>query len=864
MANEMQNLNLNGQPFVVSDPYAVKSVNGTKPDETGNVDTDIKTIVSGDTEPYVNLRDLESGTYILSGKFHAYSGHTGTLSFSSALLVNVIKSTSKSSVQVFYPVSNCVQFLEITDDAMTRTNVYLNKVIEYIGTMTDLTTDDKTSLVGAINELVTKSGAGVSVDDTLTISGSAADAKATGDQIRALSDEIAELGGTLVEPAEDDIPKVFFGGALQQTKDAAVVPFRYISKTQDVSGYAEIKAQGNSSMSYPKKNQTVKMFKDADCTEKMKVDFKGWGAQNKHVYKANWIDLSHARNVVSARIWGDIVKSRANYAELPELYRSSPNHGAVDGFPVKVYAAGVYQGRYTLNIPKDKWMAKMDDTLDTNCILCGEGYLSGCFREASVSQWTDEIHDSMPDAIKNRWIEVINFVMSSTNEEFKANLGNYFDIPSLIDYHIYGLVSCGLDAYGKNQLYFTYDGQKWIAGMYDMDSTWGLYWNGGSFVATDYSRTEYQDFKDGEGNLLYIRLEQGFTEEIKSRWSELKKGAISIENIINRFERFTDIAPAELIEEDYASTTGGGAFTGIPSKTTNNIQQIRNYALARIGYVDEYISALITPIYATGISLDKTSISIEDSNTVTITATVTPENTTETIVWSSSDTDVATVNGGVVTPLGNGSCTITAKVGEYSASCEVTVSSYVPAGVNFVKSISSSGTQYIDTGIVPTADMVYEISLNDTKFTAWESFFGTRNSIFIQQGADPGRIYLYNFGNGANHVVNTIGNDKILCVDCPNKILIVDGETFAEFTLGTNTTTLTLPLFAVYRDNGTIDTYGEFTMYYFTIKDSAGELIIDLKPCLDAGGTPCLYDTVSKKYFYNAGTGDFTYEALSE
>lgn len=683
-------------------------------------------------------------------------------------------------------------------------------------------------------------------------------------ELDQLSAEIAELGGTLVEPAEDDIPKVFFGGALQQTKDVAVVPFRYISKTRDISGYAEIKAQGNSSMSYPKKNQTVKLFRDADCTEKLKVDFKGWGAQNKHVYKANWIDLSHARNVVSARIWGDIVKSRANYAELPELYRSSPNHGAVDGFPVKVYATGVYQGRYTLNIPKDKWMAKMDDTLDTNCILCGEGYVSGCFREASVSQWTDEIHDSMPDTIKNRWIEVINFVMSSTNEEFKANLGNYFDIPSLIDYHIYGLISCGLDAYGKNQLYLTYDGQKWIAGMYDMDSTWGLYWNGGSFVATDYSRTEYQDFKDGDGNLLYIRLEQGFTEEIKSRWSELKKGALSIENIINRFERFTDIAPAELIAEDYASTTGGGAFTDIPSKTTNNIQQIRNYALARIGYVDEYISALITPIYATGISLDKTSISIEDSNTVTITATVTPENTTETIVWSSSDTGVATVNGGVVAPVGNGSCTITAKIGEYSAYCAVTVSSYVPSGVNFVKSISSSGTQYIDTGIVPTADMVYEISFKNTEHTDWESYFGTKDSVYMQQGGVKYRIVLSTFGNLAYYDINPIGNDKICCVDCPNKVLIVDGKTFSELTFGTKTENLTLPLFATYRANGTIDTYGTFTMYYFTIKDSAGELIIDMKPCLDAGGTPCLYDTVSHKYFYNAGTGDFTYEALSE
>lgn len=538
------------------------------------------------------------------------------------------------------------------------------KLQAQIGDLAELETEDKSSLVAAINEAA-KSGGTVK-----TVNGIAPDASGNVE---------IETGGASVEPAEDDIPKVFFGGTLQQGKSEKTVPFRYISKTEDISGYAVIKAQGNSSLSYPKKNQTVKMYKDAACTEKLKVNFKDWGKQNKHCYKANWIDLTHSRNVVSARIWGDIVKSRANYAELPEELRTSPNHGAVDGFPIKVYAAGIYQGRYSLNIPKDAWMANMDDDLDTHCILCSEGYVSGCFQEASVAQWTDEVHDTMPNAIKTRWIEVINFVMNSTDAEFKANLDNYIDVQSLADYHLYGLASCGLDAYGKNQLYMTFNGQKWYASMYDMDSTWGLYWNGSSILSSDYPRTSYEDWKNAGGNTLYVRLENLFPVELYNRWQELKNGPLSIENIFNRFERFTDIAPAELVKEDYAPTTGDGTFTNIPSQETSNIQQIRAFALARRAWTDEYVTALLPDgvVPCTGLSLSATELTFTAEGTQTLTATVTPANTTDTVVWKSSNTNVVTVSNGNVTAVGNGNATITVTCGGCSTTCSVSVSGLV-------------------------------------------------------------------------------------------------------------------------------------------------------------------------------------------
>lgn len=349
-------------------------------------------------------------------------------------------------------------------------------------------------------------------------------------------------------------------------------------------------------MKYPKKNFTIKLFEDEARSQKKKVGFKNWGEQNKFCLKANWIDISHARNVVSARLWGDVVKSRSNYNELPELLKTSPNQGAIDGFPIKVYANGVYQGRYTWNIPKDGWMANMDDELNTHSILCGENYDSGCFRAAALvdeSDWSDELHGTCPDNIKTRWNEVISFVMNSTDEEFRANLSNYFDVPSLLDYELFGLAACGSDSFGKNQIYMTYDGNKWIASMYDLDTTWGMYWNGETLVSADYARTKFEDYvNDRLGNLLYYRLEQLFYPELQARWAELKAGPMSMINIINHFENFMQSMNSDLIKEDYASTTAGGAYSGIPSVAKNNLPQIRNFALDRQIWTDSYVAAL--------------------------------------------------------------------------------------------------------------------------------------------------------------------------------------------------------------------------------------------------------------------------------
>lgn len=76
----------------------------------------------------------------------------------------------------------------------------------------------------------------------------------------------------------------------------------------------------------------------------------------------------------------------------------------------------------------------------------------------------------------------------------------------------------------------------------------------------------------------------------------------------------------------------------------------------------------------TGITLDKTSITLLEGKSETIVATVTPDNATDkTIVWSSSDPAIASVDDGEVLAIAKGTATISAKAGDFTATCTVTV-----------------------------------------------------------------------------------------------------------------------------------------------------------------------------------------------
>lgn len=85
-------------------------------------------------------------------------------------------------------------------------------------------------------------------------------------------------------------------------------------------------------------------------------------------------------------------------------------------------------------------------------------------------------------------------------------------------------------------------------------------------------------------------------------------------------------------------------------------------------------------VSADSLTLDQAELTLDAGGTAQLTCTVSPENWTGTVTWSTSDGNVAVVDeNGLVTYVGAGSCTITATADNASASAAVTCNEAAPA-----------------------------------------------------------------------------------------------------------------------------------------------------------------------------------------
>ena len=155
-------------------------------------------------------------------------------------------------------------------------------------------------------------------------------------------------------------------------------------------------------------------------------------------------------------------------------------------------------------------------------------------------------------------------------------------------------------------------------------------------------------------------------------------------------------------------------------------------------------------VAVSGVSLNKSSTSLNVGATETLTATISPNNATNrNLSWTSSDTAIATVSsGGVVTGVAAGSAVITVSTanGGFTASCNVTVASLQaqvarPNGNGGV-SVEANGNLRIaaDLWLFNEAEENPQLRRADAGFSHPVSVYVGNNTWEIPDGIKDGRL----------------------------------------------------------------------------------------------------------------------------
>lgn len=135
--------------------------------------------------------------------------------------------------------------------------------------------------------------------------------------------------------------------------------------------------------------------------------------------------------------------------------------------------------------------------------------------------------------------------------------------------------------------------------------------------------------------------------------------------------------PADTTDSVAATWTSSNISVATVSKTglVTALKDGSTTIKATVGNVSSTYDIAVKEVKLTGIKMEEKAL-IHKGDTKALTVEYTPADTTDdkTVAWSSSDSTVASVdNNGIVTAVKPGSAVITAKVGNYQATCAVTV-----------------------------------------------------------------------------------------------------------------------------------------------------------------------------------------------
>ena len=346
--------------------------------------------------------------------------------------------------------------------------------------------------------------------------------------------------------------------------------FSLLKNNVKTQGYAEVKWQGDSSLTFAKKGLRLKLYTTDNYDQKLNIQpKKSWKPASKFNLKAYPNDALICHDVVNANLGADIWGTNLT---LPKQIIDEDNFGFIDGFPIILFVNNVLQGVYSFNLPRSDF-----DT--AKYAIIGDQYNDQTqFKQSGVKLDTTDFESLYPEEVtedeKKALDDLITWVATSTDDDFVRDFGKHVDLNSAIDYLIFSNIIGDGDAWGKNQVLLSYDGQIWYWHPYDLDGSYGLNWTGNISVTDGKSGTLF-----GSDHMLFKRLMKLFLPQIKARYAELRSW-FTPACVINKYKNYADTIGSENYQIDYNKWN-------TKSQNTNNLQTLRKNVYSQFNLLDK-------------------------------------------------------------------------------------------------------------------------------------------------------------------------------------------------------------------------------------------------------------------------------------
>ncbi|HBT5888485.1 TPA: hypothetical protein MCB58_001737 [Klebsiella quasipneumoniae] len=351
----------------------------------------------------------------------------------------------------------------------------------------------------------------------------------------------------------------------------------------------EISVQGNTSAQYGKKNLNIEFF-NLDRSNNVKVKLGDVMPLDTLTFKANWIDASHCRNTMNYRLWEQIVRSRTSFPQYEtdnKFYGLYGTKGVLDGskgFPMGyecvLYVNGDFYGIGHLLSGKKRDSYAIAKNTPTQILL-------------DNSQWHDISKSVAAVASGDIEVKAPKTVTSVTTEKLAnfdsfctamiggstTNLAAMTDKQNIIDFMLMVQFISATDLISgnsiKNAQVFSYTGDKWYFMPYDIDTCYGMKWDGTAIVDSANS-------DDRLTGTFWKAVISGYGQDaVNSRYAELRNNNIfTVQNIARLIREIQTMFPYDLFAMEW------NKWPSIPSMGVTSASQIIEWVADRLDFLD--------------------------------------------------------------------------------------------------------------------------------------------------------------------------------------------------------------------------------------------------------------------------------------